>query len=617
MLTADTTPSAERLLHWDFVELPSREDYPDYYATIKHPICFDDVDKKLAAGKYRRLASVRDDLTLVFTNAKKYNQTGSLIYEAAKVLQRELFEVYEELTDGNGDSDVDDPPAALSQLPTVDGQPVKRKRGRPPRGDMRPFPEKPSDTSYSRRGPTLKPWLNRKLFETMQIEDGGRKLADAFRDLPERQHWPEYYQYVQQPMSFKIVNTKIQGRKYNNVDEFAQDVRLIFSNALYFNESGSRVYKDAKILQHHFGEIMKEAPPEFVPPRKYNTARRRAEAARAAAAASASPAPPGDVRVSSPARALPSTSRSPSRAFSMPYAPPPPPNEEYLYADDVPVEDTAASLPVQSAFAPPPPQRASPEFAPFDLPGSLPGSLPGALPGVMSPGAMRSPPQLPAVSLPEMSPGRPRATSFLRSPSASTSALAPAPPAATAAVFASPAPPLSRATSANSTTTTTTTTDAVAAMSGGVSKMPSRKDQPSIVSLEIKTDPPSAPLRLSHETVRQHSFGVPRATRSIEFWPVFRPPARSNKKGVDTGSSSAPPSVRLCVRPATATFEVAKAVTEGEAKGVDEDAGDDEAKADKAPGGGEVHYVLLPTSAFTTAEIVLGDDEVFRYFITR
>ena len=37
------------------------------------------------------------------------------------------------------------------------------------------------------------------------------------------------------------------------------------------------MHHDALVMQAHFAEVMKEVPPTFMPPRKYNTAKRRAE----------------------------------------------------------------------------------------------------------------------------------------------------------------------------------------------------------------------------------------------------------------------------------------------------------------------------------------------------
>lgn len=53
---------------------------------IKQPIALDDIKKQIDLGEYSSLEAVKDDLELVFTNAKQYNLTESAIFQDAKEL---------------------------------------------------------------------------------------------------------------------------------------------------------------------------------------------------------------------------------------------------------------------------------------------------------------------------------------------------------------------------------------------------------------------------------------------------------------------------------------------------------------------------------------------------
>ncbi|KAF9426445.1 hypothetical protein BGZ94_006511 [Podila epigama] len=79
-----------RLLSELFLELPSREDYPDYYQEIARPIALDGIKKKIDAGEYPTLQTFMDDFLLMFSNAKQYNTKGSGIYQDAEKL-KEFF----------------------------------------------------------------------------------------------------------------------------------------------------------------------------------------------------------------------------------------------------------------------------------------------------------------------------------------------------------------------------------------------------------------------------------------------------------------------------------------------------------------------------------------------
>ena len=70
----------------DFLRLPSKRQYPDYYEQIKRPIALDDIKRRLEGGGYAFFDEVKGDFELCFKNAKKYNMKESLIWQDAKHL---------------------------------------------------------------------------------------------------------------------------------------------------------------------------------------------------------------------------------------------------------------------------------------------------------------------------------------------------------------------------------------------------------------------------------------------------------------------------------------------------------------------------------------------------
>jgi chromatin structure-remodeling complex subunit RSC4 len=58
-------------LSYDFMRLPSKRQYADYYVFIKHPVCLEDIKDKLDSFQYSNLQSVKQDLDLCFKNARK------------------------------------------------------------------------------------------------------------------------------------------------------------------------------------------------------------------------------------------------------------------------------------------------------------------------------------------------------------------------------------------------------------------------------------------------------------------------------------------------------------------------------------------------------------------
>ncbi|KZS91702.1 hypothetical protein SISNIDRAFT_413701 [Sistotremastrum niveocremeum HHB9708] len=70
-----------------FMELPDKEDWPDYYEAIPEPRSINGIRESLAKGSYKKAEEVYADLMLVTLNAEYYNEEGSQIYIDAGVLK--------------------------------------------------------------------------------------------------------------------------------------------------------------------------------------------------------------------------------------------------------------------------------------------------------------------------------------------------------------------------------------------------------------------------------------------------------------------------------------------------------------------------------------------------
>lgn len=66
--------------------LPDRSEYPDYYEIIKRPLALTEIRNKLEERGYTKLDDMRQDCETMCNNAKRYNQSGSVIWTLAKRL---------------------------------------------------------------------------------------------------------------------------------------------------------------------------------------------------------------------------------------------------------------------------------------------------------------------------------------------------------------------------------------------------------------------------------------------------------------------------------------------------------------------------------------------------
>jgi protein polybromo-1 len=84
-------------------------------------------------------------------------------------------------------------------------------------------------------------------------EDGmGRNLSHIFQNLPTKIELPEYYKVIKRPMDLDKVQTRVrkiaENAGYPNMEEFMDELLLVFENATSYNEPGSIIYQDALIL---------------------------------------------------------------------------------------------------------------------------------------------------------------------------------------------------------------------------------------------------------------------------------------------------------------------------------------------------------------------------------
>lgn len=87
----------DRKLSDMFLVKPSKKLYPDYYVLIKHPLALDAIKKRMANKTYTNIREFLEDLHLIFSNARIYNEEGSIVYQDASVLENLALAKFKEL----------------------------------------------------------------------------------------------------------------------------------------------------------------------------------------------------------------------------------------------------------------------------------------------------------------------------------------------------------------------------------------------------------------------------------------------------------------------------------------------------------------------------------------
>lgn len=80
----------------------SVQDYPDYYQVIQKPIALSTIRKRISANYYKNVLDFREDMRLMFRNARTYNQEGSWVYVDAEEMEKVFDTTFARVVTGSG-----------------------------------------------------------------------------------------------------------------------------------------------------------------------------------------------------------------------------------------------------------------------------------------------------------------------------------------------------------------------------------------------------------------------------------------------------------------------------------------------------------------------------------
>lgn len=78
---------------------------------------------------------------------------------------------------------------------------------------------------------------------------GRRPNAIWFRDPVDLEDNPDYLDFIDRPMDFRTINSKLNNKAYRSAAEFDQDIRLVFQNCYTYNPEKHEAYQAAVNLE--------------------------------------------------------------------------------------------------------------------------------------------------------------------------------------------------------------------------------------------------------------------------------------------------------------------------------------------------------------------------------
>ncbi|NXG37034.1 PB1 protein, partial [Dromaius novaehollandiae] len=280
-----TNPSGH-LISELFQKLPSKVQYPDYYAIIKEPIDLKTIAQRIQNGTYKSIHAMAKDIDLLAKNAKTYNEPGSQVFKDANAIKK-IFNMkkaeieHSELAKSSlrirtpsnltaskltgpssqGKGSVGDERNSANKYYRCLGNCSSEKAKIAWHGLKFPgFPffhaaaaryeegesEAESITSFM---DTSNPLY--QLYDTVRScrNNQGQLISEPFFHLPSKKKYPDYYQQIKTPISLQQIRTKLKNHEYETLDQLESDLNLMFENAKRYNVPNSAIYKRVLKMQ--------------------------------------------------------------------------------------------------------------------------------------------------------------------------------------------------------------------------------------------------------------------------------------------------------------------------------------------------------------------------------
>ncbi|XP_023403409.1 protein polybromo-1 isoform X23 [Loxodonta africana] len=281
-----TNPSGH-LISELFQKLPSKVQYPDYYAIIKEPIDLKTIAQRIQNGSYKSIHAMAKDIDLLAKNAKTYNEPGSQVFKDANSIKKIFYMKKAEI-------EHHEMAKSSLRIRTASNLAAARLTGSS-HGKGSLSEERNSTSKYYRNKRAVQggrlsaitmalqygseseedaalaaaryeegeseaesitsfmdvsnPFY--QLYDTVRScrNNQGQLIAEPFFHLPSKKKYPDYYQQIKLPISLQQIRTKLKNQEYETLDHLECDLNLMFENAKRYNVPNSAIYKRVLKLQ--------------------------------------------------------------------------------------------------------------------------------------------------------------------------------------------------------------------------------------------------------------------------------------------------------------------------------------------------------------------------------
>ncbi|XP_033210507.1 protein polybromo-1 isoform X3 [Belonocnema kinseyi] len=218
-----------------FIRVPKRRQEPGYYEVVTNPIDLLKVQQKLKTDEYRDMEDLASDIQLMVNNAKAFYMRTSPEYKDASELWELCNSTKNRISEEYEDSETKGKIMLKTKKTTIKQEDAEDT------SESSTNPDEESAQAYED--------LFAAVMTATDPADNNRPLHSMFQLKPSKKLYPEYYEVIDTPIDLKMIAKKIQDGAYGSLGDMERDLMLMCRNACQFNEPGSQIYKDAKLLK--------------------------------------------------------------------------------------------------------------------------------------------------------------------------------------------------------------------------------------------------------------------------------------------------------------------------------------------------------------------------------
>ncbi|KAI5951706.1 hypothetical protein KGF54_004781 [Candida jiufengensis] len=257
-------------LSTEFIKVPPKKIYPDYYEIIQNPIAISDIQKKINniyTGESTQ--EFLNDFHLLLKNASTYNDVDSWIVQtASKIVEF----VEDQVTEFEKSAQAAPAPSTNEPKPPK----IKLKLKQPSAPSTSSSSSNTQSNAVTTTTPKIEtnqhkiiaygklPELSIQLLNDVinhDFEDIG-VISGPFLDEVDQNLYTDYGKFVTKPMAFNTIISLLQHKKLftpkisllDNLKKVYDTTGLIFANARAYNNGDSQIYQDANVLESYFVE---------------------------------------------------------------------------------------------------------------------------------------------------------------------------------------------------------------------------------------------------------------------------------------------------------------------------------------------------------------------------